>query len=307
MRIFTGAILPAGTDRVVIQEDARRDDALMSLNDPANVVRASRWVRRAGSDFEAGNRLIAAGTQLTPLAIALAAAGGHGALAVHRRLRVAIVSTGDELIAAGLPCSDDRLPDANRPMIAALIADLPVDVIDAGIVGDDRSALIATFIRLATCDIVVTSGGVSVGDHDLVRPALAGAGATLDFWRVAMRPGKPLMAGRLGDAVVLGLPGNPVSAFVTATLFLRPLIAQLCGAADPLPSVIAAAVASGLPAVGARTDYVRARWVDGRLLPLPSHDSGALHATLPAQALIVRAAGAPALPALAWVDAIPTA
>jgi molybdopterin molybdotransferase len=147
---------------------------------------------------------------------------------------------------------------------------------------------------MARADIVITTGGASVGAHDLVRPALAEAGATLDFWRIAMRPGKPLLAGRLGDAVVLGLPGNPVSAFVTARLFLLPLIARLGGAAAPVPATEPAALAAALPPVGNRDDYVRATLANGGVTPLPDQSSGALSTLALTEALIVRPAGAAA-------------
>ena len=305
VRIFTGAAVPDGADTVVVQEDAaRKGEALTLTSAGPGAIGAS--IRRAGSDFSEGALLIAAGLRLTPARIALAAAAGHGVLTVHRRLRVALMSTGDELVAAGLPVSDDRLPDANAPMLAALLADLPVDIVELGIVPDRPDALAAALdaARAADADLIVTSGGASVGDHDLVRPALLAAGAVLDFWRVAMRPGKPVMAGRLRGAVVIGLPGNPVSAFVTATLFVRPLVARLAGAEQPLPHIVVARVAEALPPVGARTDFVRAQWADGALHPLPSHDSGALAYLGNADALIVRTAGSAALERDSHVEAI---
>lgn len=303
VRIFTGAAVPEHADTVLVQEDATRDGAHLTLSGEGPGGRGAS-IRAAGSDFTVEQVLLAAGARLMPAAIALAAAGGHGTLTVRRRLRIALLATGDELVAAGGPCPDDRLPDANTPMLAAFLGDLPVDIVDLGIVLDDRTALAAAIDRARDVDILVTSGGASVGDYDLVRPALLAAGAVLDFWKVAMRPGKPLMAGRLGNGVVLGLPGNPVSAFVTATLFLRPLVAQLLGARDPLPSRVSAIVAAPLPEVGARTDFVRANWALGKLAPLPSHDSGALLPLANAEALIVRPASSQAVAAGAVVEAI---
>jgi molybdopterin molybdotransferase len=187
---------------------------------------------------------------------------------------------------------------------AALLRDLPIDVRDAGIVPDRLPALAKAFAAAKGSDIIVTTGGASVGDHDLVRPALEMAGATLDFWKVAMRPGKPLMAGTIGETIVLGLPGNPVSAFVTATLFLLPLVRHLSGARNPLPRRIAATCTEPLAAVGPRTDFIRARWHDGGLAPLPSIDSGVLSSLARADALIIREAGsAPAARGLS-VEAI---
>jgi molybdopterin molybdotransferase len=183
------------------------------------------------------------------------------------------------------------LPASNGPMLQALIGG-SAQTRDAGIVPDRLDALVAA-LREADADIIVTIGGASVGDHDLVRPALAAAGAELDFWRIAMRPGKPLLAGRLGDAIVLGLPGNPVSAFVTAQLFLLPLIARLGGSSAPIARTEPATLDALLPAVGNRDDYVRASFRRGRVTPVPNQDSAALAALTVADALIVRPAGAP--------------
>lgn len=314
-RVFTGAAMPEGADTVVVQEVVTCAADVLTLTG-AGPPHVGASIRRAGSDFTRGTVLIEAGARLTPLAIALAAMGGHADLAVRRRVRVALVSTGNELVAPGSAGTGDgtgdgtgawghdRLPDSNAPMLRAMLRDLPADVIDLGIIGDDLNALTAAFERARACDILVTSGGASVGDHDLVKPALLAAGGAIDFWRIAMRPGKPLMAGMLADTVVLGLPGNPVSAFVTATLFLRPLIAGLSGACDPLPPAIGVEVDAAMPAVGSRTDFVRACWASGRLSPLPSGDSGALSAALGAEALIVRPAGTAAIGAHTRVEAI---
>jgi molybdopterin molybdotransferase len=179
-------------------------------------------------------------------------------------------------------------------MLGALLAGQPALVEDHGIIADDLPAIAAAFARAAeTADVIVTTGGVSVGDHDLVRPALEAAGATLDFWRVAMRPGKPLLAGRLGKAVVLGLPGNPVSSYVTACLFLLPLIARLGGAGDPLPAARTVRLGAALPANGARQDYLRARLEGGLAFAPDGQDSAALAALAAADGLIVRPPHAP--------------
>lgn len=302
-RIFTGAAVPDGADIIVIQEEVARSGDTLTLTGEGP-PRIGAHIRRAGSDFANGDVLIETGVALTPARLALAAMGGHGALPVRRRVQVALLSTGDELVAAGVDAGPDRLPNSNAPMLVAMLGGLPVDLTDLGIVPDDRTALAAAFDHARDFDIVVTTGGASVGDHDLVRPVLLDLGATLDFWKVAMRPGKPLMAGTLGQAVVLGLPGNPVSAFVTATLFLLPLVRHLFGARDPLPPQLPATLDGSLPAVGARTDFVRARWSDGRLAPLPSGDSGALSSLAQADVLIVREAGSPALAAGEIVSAI---
>ncbi len=178
-------------------------------------------------------------------------------------------------------------------MLAGLLGDT-AQVEDRGIVRDDLDALTRAFTEAASgADILVTTGGASVGDHDLVRPALARADASLDFWRVAMRPGKPVMAGQLGRTLVIGLPGNPVSAFVTATLFLKPLIARLAGAADPLPPVRRLPLAATLPANGERASFLRATLAERGLLALPDQDGAALATLAAADALIVRPPHAP--------------
>jgi molybdopterin molybdotransferase len=293
-RIFTGAPLPVGADTILIQEDAACEGERLAVSGDAPPA-AGTFVRTAGSDFAAGDVLVPAGTAIRPATIGLAVAGGHGALDVCRRPRVAILSTGSELVPAGAPTSGAMLPASNGPMLQAMLSGLPVDVRDHGIVRDDLDAIAAAFAALAAdADIIVTSGGASVGDHDLVRPALERAGAAIDFWRIAMRPGKPLMVGTLGKAVVLGLPGNPVSSFVTATLFLRPLVAHMLGAASSLPVTTPARLAVDLPPVGERADYLRARYHDGIVTPVHSQDSGALFALALADALIVRPARAAA-------------
>ncbi|MES2095780.1 MAG: gephyrin-like molybdotransferase Glp [Pseudomonadota bacterium] len=292
-RIFTGAAMPAGADSVLVQEEAARDGDRLTLGGEGP-PRLGMSVRRKGLDFSDGDTLIAAGERLTPARIALAATGGHGTLSVNRRLRVAILATGDELIAPG-SASDDplALPEGNSAMLAAMLADLPVDVELLGIIPDSLDTLTATFAA-ARADIVVTTGGASVGDHDLVRPALEAAGGKIDFWRIALRPGKPMLAGRLGDSVVLGLPGNPVSAFVTASLFLRPLIAAMAGASDPLPAMLSATLAEPLPANDHRQDYLRAKLDHGRVRVAGIQDSSMLATLARADCLVVRAPHAPA-------------
>ena len=306
VRIFTGAAMPAGADSVLVQEEAERDgDALLLAGE--GPPRRGMSVRRKGLDFERGAVLIGAGARLTPAAIALAATGGHGALNVNRRLRIAILATGDELIAPGTASNDPlALPEGNSAMLAAMLADLPVDVTIAGIIPDRLDALVAAFSG-ANADIIVTTGGASVGDHDLVRPAIEAAGGTLDFWRIAIRPGKPMLAGRLGEAMVLGLPGNPVSAFVTATLFLRPLIAAMAGATDPLPRTLRATLADPLPANDHRQDYLRATIADGRVSAATLQDSSMLATLARATCLILRSPHAPPAGAGDPVDILPLA
>ncbi|GGO89951.1 gephyrin-like molybdotransferase Glp [Stakelama pacifica] len=286
VRIFTGAALPAGTDTVLVQEEARREGEMLYL-DGEGPAHLARNVRRRGLDFAQGDILVAAGERLTPARLALAAVGGHGAVPVRRRVRVAIAATGDELVTAGQPIAPGQLPESNGVMLTALIGDLPCHTIDLGILPDDRARLEEAFSGV-DADILVTTGGASVGDHDLVRPALEACGGTIDFWRIALRPGKPMMAGRMRDTVLLGLPGNPVSAFVTATLFLRPLIAAMSGARGVMHRTITAPLGEDLPANGERTDYMRAARIDGGVFAAAIQDSSMLRALARADCLIVR-------------------
>ncbi|WCM28248.1 molybdopterin molybdotransferase MoeA [Sphingomonas sp. QA11] len=305
VRIFTGAAMPGGADTVLIQEEAAREGERVLLSGEGPRGQGGN-VRRKGLDFATGDRLIGEGERLTPARIAVAATGGHGALPVMRRLRVAIVATGDELVAPGAPLGVGALPESNGAMLAAMLADLPVDVIDLGILPDRLDTTIAAFAAV-DADILVTTGGASVGDHDLVRPALEAAGGSVDFWRIALRPGKPMMAGRLNGAVVLGLPGNPVSAFVTAFLFLRPLIATMSGALDPFPRTATAILGEDLPANDRRQDYLRAAIHDGRAFASGIQDSSMLLTLARADCLIVRAPHAPALGAGEAVEILPFA
>lgn len=291
-RIFTGAAMPTGTDTVLVQEEAARDNDRLTLAGDGPAYRG-RNTRPCGLDFAVGDHLITAGDRLTPARIAVAAIGGHGELPVRRRIRIAIAATGDELVPPGSDASGLALPESNGIMLTAMLADLPVDLIDLGILPDHLDALRSAFAGV-DADLLVTTGGASVGDHDLVRPALEAAGGVIDFWRIALRPGKPMMAGRLGPALVLGLPGNPVSAFVTATLFVRPLVARIGGARDPLPATTIALLGEDLPANGGRTDYLRAELREGRAYASTIQDSSMLLTLARSTCLIVRPAGAPA-------------
>jgi molybdopterin molybdotransferase len=301
-RIFTGAPVPEGADTILVQEEAARDGATLRLSGEGPLAEGYH-VRTRGSDFTTGDRLVAAGERLTPARIALAIMGGHGALPVPRRPRVTILSTGDELVAPGEPTSGVALPASNGPMLAAMLAGLPAQVREGGLLPDKLDILAEAFAAAARdADIIVTTGGASVGDHDLVRPALVAAGADLDFWRVRMRPGKPLMAGRIGNTIILGLPGNPVSAFCTAFLFLLPLVRHLAGDAHPLPKAERMPLAGPLPKVAERTDYLRALITPEGVLPLSGQDSAALAMLARADALIVRAGEAPPAPVGEIVD-----
>jgi molybdopterin molybdotransferase len=291
VRIFTGAALPSGADSVLVQEEAARDGDSLTLSGDGPVRGGN--IRRKGLDFTSGELLIAKGERLTAARLALAAIAGHGALIVARRLRVAVVASGDELVAPGASGAPDALPESNSLMLAALLADLPVDILPLGILPDRLDAIAAAFAAV-DADILVTTGGASVGDHDLIRPALEAAGGTIDFWRIALRPGKPMLAGRLRGMTVLGLPGNPVSAFVTATVFLRPLIAHLSGARTAVPVLRTAILGAALPANDRRQDYLRAQTRDGRVYVAQRQDSSLLRTLAEADCLIARAPHAPA-------------
>tara|TARA_R110000782_G_scaffold78293_3_gene155829 strand:+ start:14546 stop:15727 length:1182 start_codon:yes stop_codon:yes gene_type:complete len=294
VRIYTGAGVPAGADTVIVQEDVAREGDRLTLTGDGP-PRQGLHIRAAGSDFTDGQRIIAAGTRLSASHVALAALAGYGALPLPRRPRIALVSTGSELVEPGQPTRADQIPSSNAVMLRAMLSALPCDVQDMGIVPDRLDALTDCFTALKTHDIVVSTGGASVGDHDLVKPALEGAGGVIDFWKIAMRPGKPLISGKMGNALFLGLPGNPVSAFVTATLFLLPLVRRMAGCPDPLPPVHKVALGCAMPTVGGRDDYVRGVLANGAVTPVPTQDSAATYGLSLANCLIRRAAGSPAV------------
>ena len=290
VRIFTGAVVPVGCASVIVQEDAAREaDTLRIASGVA--LTAGAHIRKAGSDFSSGDVLLTAGARLDPRSIALAAMAGYARLTVRRALTVAILSTGDELVLPGMPTDDDQIPASNGVMIAAMMRRMGADIQDIGLIPDQLDATIAAINAASGADVIVTIGGASVGDHDLVRPALIAAGADIAFWKIAMRPGKPVMAGTLRGSVVLGLPGNPVSAYVTALLMLEPLVAKLSGDPNPRPTQVQAILGVPLPAVGARSDHIRARMIDGRVHPIGPNDSAMLGALTAATCLIVRPAG----------------
>jgi molybdopterin molybdotransferase len=262
-------------------------------------------VRRRGCDFAEGEILLAAGRRLTARDVALAAAADHPTLAVRRRPRVAILSSGDELAAPGAARGAAQIVASNAFAVGGVVAAAGGEPLDLGVAPDDPAALADCLAeaRRAKADVLTTIGGASVGDHDLIRQALADAGMSLGFWRIAMRPGKPLIHGRLGAMNVLGLPGNPTSATVCAVLFLRPLVRALLGdswaGADPSEP---ARLAAPLPANEERTTYLRATLAAGAggetlASPIANQDSSLAKALARADALLVRAIGAPPAPA----------
>ena len=302
VRIATGALLPAGADTVVVQEDVARDGDAVVLTGEAPVP--GRHVRRCGMDFAAGDQLLAAGSRFGPAQLALALSGGHTHVPVRRIPIVAVLDSGDELVADPEACAVHQIPASNGAMLAALLGAVPCSVSRLGPVPDTRDALLAALGSAAYADLIVTSGGASVGDHDLLQPALTALGAETMFWRVAIKPGKPLLVARKGGLIIVGLPGNPVSSYVTALLFVLPLLRAMLGAAECLPRILPARLATDLPAGGPRREFLRARWDGARVRALGLQDSGALSSMAAAELLIDRPANAPALAANADVPVI---
>ncbi len=292
VRIFTGAPVPDGADAVLLQEDAEPDEDGRTIR-AREAVAPGRHIRAAGLDFRAGDVLLPKGRVLDAAALSLAAAGNHPVLSVVRAPLVAILATGSELLPPGSEPGPDQIIASNGYGVAALARDVGARVLDLGIAPDDRDVL-ADRIRDAISaggDVIVTLGGASVGDHDLVREVLEGEGMALDFWKIAMRPGKPLMFGRLGETRVLGLPGNPVSSLVCAHLFLKPLLAKL-GGRTHVADIRDAVLGDAMKANDHRQDYVRAAAAheDGHLVarPFAVQDSSMLTTLAQADALIIR-------------------
>ena len=296
-RIFTGGVLPAGSDTVVIQENTSRGGDVVVVNTPAS---KAKNVRPAGLDFRQGHVGLRAGRRLTGRDVALAAAMNHATLAVRRRPKIAIVATGDELVPPGTEPGPGQIVYSNVFALAAVARREGADVIDLGILPDRLEETVAGVRRARElgADVLVTAGGASVGDYDLVQPALAAEGLALSFWKVAVRPGKPLLSGRLGAMRVLGLPGNPVSAYVCSVLFLVPLIRSLSGRSDVSLPVSSGVLGRDLKDNDERADYLRATLTlrDGRpvVTPFPLQDSSMLVPLAQADCLVIRAPHAPA-------------
>ncbi|MBL0372993.1 molybdopterin molybdotransferase MoeA [Rhizobium sp. KVB221] len=301
VRIFTGAPVPAGADAVLLQEDATLHPGGVIENTFS--VASGRHIRPRGQDFSQGEFILHAGDILDPGRLMVAAAMNHPEVTVYRKPLVALIATGSELVPPGAVLGEHQIVASNTFAIAALAQSAGADVLDLGIVPDDTAAISAA-VRAATdakADVIVTLGGASVGDHDLVQSTLKGLGMVLDFWRIAMRPGKPLMVGSLGDTHVLGLPGNPVSSMVCALLFLEPLIAKLARLPQPARER-SAVTGTNLAANDHRQDYLRARVIRRADGTLEAHsygkqDSSQMKIFANSDALIVRPPGAAALPA----------
>jgi molybdopterin molybdotransferase len=296
VRIFTGAKLPAGADCIVIQEDTAREGDWVTVREGAP---AGRYVRPEGLDFRAGDRGLAAGTVLTVRDVGLAAAMNRPWLSVRRRPRIAILPTGDEVVMPGDPVGPNQIVSSNGLALAALVTACGGTPQLLGIALDHPDSLRALAEGASGADMLVTAGGASVGEHDLVQSALALDGLELDFWKIAMRPGKPLMVGRLKGTPMLGLPGNPVSSLVCALLFLKPALETMLGIARDGEAPQTAPLTVALDANDRRQDYLRARTrraADGgiEVEPFARQDSSMLSLLARADCLVVRPPLAPA-------------
>jgi molybdopterin molybdotransferase len=296
VRIFTGAIVPKGATTIVIQENTKREGETVHVVDGA--APAGRHIRRAGIDFKKGDKLLKAGRRLTARDIALAAAMNHPALPCVRPPRVAVLATGDEIVPPGSDPGPAQIVASSSPGLLAHVLDWGGTVRDLGIALDRIDDIKFKASTADGCDLFVTLGGASVGDHDLIQKALAPE-LKIAFWKIAMRPGKPLIFGRYQSIPFLGLPGNPVSAMVCALLFLRPMILRLLGSSEPAWRIARARLATPLPENDGRQEYLRCHVrteADGVMItePFPIQDSSMLKPLAQADALIVRPPADPA-------------
>lgn len=297
VRIFTGAPLPAGADAIIIQENTRREGDRVVITEGEI---EPEFVRPRGGDFTEGMVYAEAGRRLTARDITLAAAMGHATLPVRAAPKVALLATGDELVLPGEPLGPDQIVCSNTYGIAAMVAAAGGAPRFLGIAKDTAESLTAYVGQASDADVLVTIGGASVGDHDLVAPVLTKRGMRLDFWKLAMRPGKPLMYGHLGPQHVLGLPGNPVSSLICTRLFVMPLVRALLGLEPEPQRPVMARTRVALAANGGRAHYMRARTTPGsdgasEVTPVRSQDSSLLTPLAEADCLIVRPIGAPAV------------
>jgi molybdopterin molybdotransferase len=283
-RIFTGAPIPAGADAIVMQEDCVADGDVVVVK---KIPKSGEWVRLTGSDIRAGDVILAAGLRLRPQDTGLAASVGIASLPVHRRVRLGLFFTGDELVMPGDPLPPGRIYNSNRFTLNGLAGIFDCEVRDYGIVPDSLDATRAVLRRAAAeCDVIVTSGGVSVGDADFVKPAVEAEGELL-MWKIAMKPGRPLAFGRIGSANFIGLPGNPVSSFVTFLVFVRPFLLKTQGIAEVHPRAIAARADFDWPQPDARREFLRVKWnARGGLDLYPTQDSAVLMSTAWADGLV---------------------
>jgi len=307
VRIFTGAPMPKGADAIVIQEDTEREGDIVEVREGAP---KGRYVRPAGLDFREGEIGLKAGRRLSPSDIGFAAAMNRPWLLVHRRPHVAILPTGDEVVMPGDPVGPHQIVSSNGIALAALVTACGGVPIHLAIAPDDNSALQRIAAGAAGADLLLTTGGASVGDHDLVRGALGASGLALDFWSVAMRPGKPLMVGRYRDTPMIGLPGNPVSTLVCGLLFAKPAMAMMSGINDVFELPVRARLTIPLEANDRRQDYLRStltRAADGTLetAPFRKQDSSMISLLARADCLVIRKPHAAPAKAGDWVEIVP--
>jgi molybdopterin molybdotransferase len=309
VRIFTGAPMPIGADAVVMQENTLAEGNRVSFK---TAVNPGTSVRRQGMDFARGQELLPAGTRLTPAMLNLAASANLPSVPVNKRPRLAILATGDELVPPGAQPGPDQIVASNSFGLIPLLGPYCEKVVDLGIVPDDKKKLEAALLGAFDygTEVIVTTGGASVGERDYMRDVLVDLGVKLDFWKLLMRPGKPLMFGTRGNTLVFGLPGNPVSAMVTATVILRPALRQMTGHADPFWPQLGVALAADLPRNGDRRHYRRGilrRNDIGFLEVLPISETDSSHSTslAAADALIVQPENDPGTQAGEIVDVIP--
>jgi molybdopterin molybdotransferase len=296
VRIFTGAPVPAGADAIVIQEDTEREGDAVLVKEAATV---GRHIRPAGLDFREGLVGLEAGTRLNARDIGFAAAMNRPFLAVRRRPRVAILPTGDEIVMPGDPIGPSQIVSSNGIALAAFVQAVGGEPILLDIAPDDADAMRRIAEGARGADLLLTTGGASVGEHDLVKDALGAAGLVIDFWKIAMRPGKPLMVGDWHGTPMIGLPGNPVSALVCAHLFVKPALGRLMAVRSTEPAARTARLARPLPGNDRRQDYLRARLAPGpdgvfEADPFEKQDSAMLSLLARADCLVVRPPFAPA-------------
>jgi molybdopterin molybdotransferase len=293
-RIFTGAPIPAGADAVAMQEDCVQEGAEVVVK---KVPARGEWIRLIGSDIRSGAEILPRGIRLRPQDTGLAASVGIAALPVHRQVRVGLFFTGDELVMPGDPLPPGRIYNSNRFTLNGLANTFGCEVRDYGIVPDSLDATRAALRRAAAeCDLIVTSGGVSVGEADFVKPAVEAEGELL-MWRIAMKPGRPLAFGRVGNSAFIGLPGNPVSSFVTFLIFVRPFLLKLQGIDRVSPRTVAARADFDWSDPDPRREFLRARWnARGGLDLYPTQDSAVLTSTAWADGLVDNPANHPIRP-----------
>lgn len=309
VRIFTGAPMPIGADAVVMQEQTQSAGNRVTFSEPA---KPGQNIRKQGMDFTRGRELLPAGTVMTPAALSLAASANHANVTVTKRPKLAILATGDELVPPGAPPGADQIVASNSYGLIPLLAPWCEKVVDLGIVPDDKQKLEQALLGAFDygVEVVVTTGGASVGERDYVQDVLTDLGVKLDFWKIAMRPGKPIMFGTRGSTLVFGLPGNPVSAMVTAIVILRPVLRQMTGHADPFWPTIGVPLAADLPPNGPRRHYMRGTLNRNdigflEVLPISETDSAHTSSLAAADALIVQPENDPGTPAGEIVDIIP--